>query len=164
MKWQKQWEMLLLDDLVKNEIPHERTSFSISPDLKKYRDDDWDKIINSGQILELIRPKRSGAKIKLKSLSQDNLPIEVGTVSFYNDEVNYKLGVVCQLTKKKLEYASGDTRSCLEFDQPIILVAAEELPKSILESKTLNIKSQAKETGCFGFLVFLIGFASLLLS
>ena len=156
MKWELQWEEILQDKLESRRIEFERTSLHISSNLKRYRDYDWDKTINSGQIVELIDPKRKGSKIEAKGMSQANQPIRLGTISFYDDETQYKTGIICQLLTKDLDYANGDTKNCLEFEQPIILTTSDSIPDEILESKTLKVKNQAKSTGCFGVLILLM--------
>lgn len=65
------------------------------------------------------------------------------------------------LIEKELHYANGDTRVCLEFDQPIILINSESIPKEIFESKTFKLKTKAKKTRCFSncfgiILIFII--------
>jgi len=159
--WKIQWEEILIEKLRQAGIRHEKTSFSISSDLKKLRDFDYENMLQSGQIVDLILPERKGGKVKLKAISVNGLPVEVGTLNFYNSESNFKKGIVCQLIEKDLTYANGDVRSCLEFNQPIILFDADTLPEDILSSDVLKIKKKGQERkplkgGCIAGLVVLL--------
>lgn len=160
-KWKIQWEEILIEKLKQAGIRHEKTSFSISSDLKKLRDLDYDKMLQSGQIVDLILPQRKDGKVKLKAIDVNGLPVEVGTLNFYNSESNFKKGIVCQLIEKDLNYSNGDVRSCLEFNQPIILFDADTLPEEILSSDVLKIKEKGQERkplkgGCIPALVVLL--------
>ena len=157
MKWQLQWEKLLMEQLKKYKIDYEKTSFQIAPDLKKYRDHDWDKIISSGQILEVVESKLASGKLEIISITKGGLPVEVGAVSFYNKGVDYNKAIVCQLVERTLYYEGREDEQCLEFVQPIILVAAEEIPSGVLEYKTLGLKNRAGG-GCLVLVVLLITF------
>ncbi len=145
--------------LDKDNIKNEKTSFSLDSNLTKLRDYEWDKIIQSGQIVEIIQPKRKGGKLKVKAIDSNDLPVEIGTIEFYDEEVNYNKAIICQLIDRDLTYSSGDKRSCLEFNQPIILINSDAIPNEIMASKTLKVKTKGKtKSGCLAtvsaFLVF----------
>jgi hypothetical protein len=160
--WRLQWEDILIEILVKNGIQCEKTSFSLNSTLTKLRDSDWETILQSGQIVELIYPSKKGGKLKLKATNSNELPIEIGTVNFYNEEKEYKKGILCQLIDKDIIYANGINRTCLEFNQPIILIDSEKIPKDILDSKTLNLKTKGTSKsksicgGCTGMIIVIV--------
>lgn len=165
--WKIQWEELLIEGLNRHGIKHEKTSFKITPDLKKGRDFDWENTLISGQIVNIIYPSRRGGKLQIQAKNENSLPINVGTIEFYNQEVNYKIGIVCQLVDKDLRYANGDKRSCLEFDQPILLIDTELIPEDILNSDTFRLKHTGKKignkSGCFSFAAIILLFISLII-
>lgn len=151
-----------MEGLDKYGIKREKTSFKITSDLKKTRDDGWNGTLKSGQIVRVLPPKKKGSSLLLQGVNQHNLPVLIGSVDFYDESVDYKLGVICWLVEKKLDYANGSTKSCLEFDQPIILVDSENIPDDILNSKTLRLRTDAKSKGCLGvFVLLLLGLCSI---
>jgi len=170
-KWERQWEKMVMDELDKQGIHSEKTSFNISSDIKRLRDYDWDSIISGGQVVKVVQPKTKGARLKLQAVSSDDLPITIGTVEYYEPEVDYQTAIVGQLIEKELDYAR-ETRYCLEFNQPVILVDASSLPQKLLTSKTLKLKTKASKsssgfntwgnncaTWIFVILMLIIGFA-----
>lgn len=165
-KWQKQWETLMLQALEEKGIEYEKTSLSIHSNLKPYRDYDWDGVITAGQIVDVIYPSRKGGSLKVKGTNSNDLPVELGKVSFYNEEKKYYRAIIGQLYLKTLDYANGDSRECLEFEQPIILTTSERLSPSMFKSKALDVKSKPSKSkgtvncviGIF-FLIVMIGIA-----
>jgi len=150
--WKIQWEEIVIESLKSNGIRYEKTSFTISPDMKKGRDNDWEGTINSGMVVDL---KRKGADLILQGISQNSIPVNLGFVEFYDQDIIYKKGIICQLLEKDLNYAKGSKRTCLEFTQPIILIESDDIPNEILSSSTLRIKQQANKSGCFAGILFM---------
>lgn len=116
-------------------IAYEYVTFSLSSNMKHYRDWEWEYILRKRQILDV---EKVGSKLQLIALNGDEVRTEVGKVSVFNREISYTKGIVLDLEVKELDYSNGDKRNCLDFEQTVLLIGnISELPKEFTKAKDI---------------------------
>ena len=124
---------LILEKLDELGIIYEEVTYSISPNLKHFRDWEWEYILRGNQIIDI---EKVGGKLQLIAFNGDGIKTEIGKTSVFTKDVDFKKGIILDLLTKELKYQNGDKRECLEFVQHILLIGEiNELPKEITKGK-----------------------------